>query len=227
MSLHLADLQPELLLAIADALGPDYTGLLDDDVQPKYDANGKIAPDRDCKRKYRESESQKNILSWSCTSRYFRALLSSYVFKTVILRNDEKSGASLDAISKHPHLENCVREIRFVGYAPGEARREDPAFGDTEHILPQNVAHLLSNLGRFRNLETLSIEFDHAFGDYEEWKLPPEEVEDLEEIRQKEGQEAWRALMLKAWEAVCSNDRTVVRKLVSCPTHRKKISGSE
>lgn len=230
MSPHLIDLQPELQLTIADALGPDYTGLHDDDVQPKYDANGSHAPSRDRRSRDRERESQINIFNWSCTSIYFRALLASYVFKIVTLCNKGKSGASLDAVAEHPELGKYVREVRFVGYAPGDARREDPAFGDTEHILPQSVADLLSNLRRFANLETLSVEFNYDFDDYHEWEEegvnPADAVEEMEEVRQKEGEEAWRALMPKVWEAVCMNDGPVVRKLVSFPARQKAFPKS-
>ena len=228
---HLIDLQPELLLTIADALGPDYTGLHDDDVQPEYDAKGEKFPSRDSRISDRENESQKNILNWSYTSKYFRELLTSHVFKIVTLRNKEKSGASLEAVAKHPELGKYVREVRFIGYAPGDARREDPAFGDTEHILPQIVADLLSNLRRFRNLETLSVEFDYDFGGYDEWEEegvnPSSEVEDSEEVRLKESEEAWRALMSKVWEAVCLNDGPVIRKLVNLPAHQNVFPGCE
>ena len=231
MSPHLIDLQPELQLTIADALAPDYTGLHDDDVQPRYDADGRSVPSRDSRIRNRERESQTNILNWSCTSKYFRVLLASYVFKSVILRNTAKSGASLDAVAEHPELGKYVREVRFIGYAPGDVRREDPAFGDTEHVLPQSVADLLSNLSRFRNLETLSVEFDYNFSDYGEWWEeginPADEVEDLEEVRQKEGEEAWRALMLKVWEAICLNDAPVIRKLVSFAVRQKTLPESE
>ena len=231
MSPHLIELQPELQLTIADALAPDYTGLHDDDVQPKYDANGQSAPSRDSQIRNRERESQTNILNWSCTSKYFRVLLASYVFKSVTLRNTEKSGASLHAVVQHPELGKYVREVRFIGYAPGDARREDPAFGDTEHILPQSVADLLSNLRRFRNLETLSVEFDYNLSDYGEWEEeginPADDVENLEEVKQKEGEEAWRALMLRVWEAICLNDAPVIRKLVSFPARQKALPESE
>ena len=230
MSPHLIDLQPELQLLIADALGPDYTGLHDDDVQPIHDSNGQHTLSRDSKCSDRESESQRNILNWSCTSKYFRQLLASYVFKIVTLRNTEKSGASLDTISEHPEFGKHVREVRFVGYAPGDARREDPAFGDCEHILPQRVEDLLSDLRRFPNLETLSVEFNHDFDDYNEWKEEgtnqAAEVENMEEIRQKEGEEAWRALMLKVWDAVCLYDRPAFRKLVSSPAQQTLFPGS-
>ena len=221
MSPHLIDLQPELQLTIADALGPDYTGLHDDDVQPKYDANGEKAPSRDRNRRDRERESEIDIFNWSCTSKYFRALLASYVFKTVTLCNKEKSGASIAAVAEHPELGKYVEGVRFVGYAPGDARREDPAFEDTEHILPQIVADLLSNLRRFPNLGTLSVEFNYDFDDYHEWEAEGvnliSDVEEMEEVRQKEGEEAWRALMLKVWEAVCLNNGLVIKKLVRFP----------
>lgn len=61
--------------------------------------------------------------------------------------------------------------------------------------------------------------FDLDFEDYNEWDVegvnPLAEAEVEAQVRHKEGEEAWRALMAKVWEAVCFNEKSVVKKLVS------------
>lgn len=214
----LLDLQPELQLTIADALGPDFTGLGDNDVREKYDDNGMSAPTRDAERRDREKQSRRNLMNWSCTSRFFRALLAPHIFKSIVLRNDEKNVASVKAIEQHPEYSKHVQDLLFTGYAPGDARREDPAFSDVGGILPGIVANILGDLRIFPSLKTLAVEFDFNFEDYAEWEEegvdPSQEPETEEEMKRNEGEEAWRALMVKVWEAISRNEGGVVRKLV-------------
>ena len=130
-----------------------------------------------------------NLMNWSCTSSYFRNLLAPYIFKSIKLRNDEKSGASVDALLKSPHGD-LVKEIYFLGAIPPDtADREDDneplaegfykesdESGDEEEsitiTLPPVVDALLSDLHQFSNLESLSIGFtypsDNPFDEYYE-----------------------------------------------------------
>ena len=77
----------------------------------------------------------------------------------------------------------------------------------------------MADLRQFPNLQTLSLEFDYDFEDYDEWEEegvnPANNIELGEMIWSKEGQEAWRALMMEAWEAVSQNRDGVVKHLVS------------
>lgn len=224
MSTSLSALHPELLINIAAALGTDLTGLRDDDVLPEYDQNGQDSRSRDLQVRDREQESMRNLINWSCTSKYFRSLLATRVFHTVILRNEEKSAASIEAIAARLEYVNHVKELQFIGSAPGDANcnagdDDDAAFRDTENILPEKVKDLLINLKRFPNLKSLSVEFDYDFDDFEEWEEEGVnllgEIEEMEEIREREGGEAWRALMVKVWEAISENKAGVIEKLVS------------
>ena len=115
----LHDLQPELQLTIADALAPDYTGLGDNDVRNKYDENGNSAPTRDAQRRDREKESRRTLMNWSCTSKFFRALLAPHIFKSIVLRNDEKNAASVKVIERHPEYSKSRSGVDFYWLRAG------------------------------------------------------------------------------------------------------------
>lgn len=120
-----------------------------------------------------------DLMSWACTSSYFRNLLAPYVFKSVKLRNDDKSGESVTALLKGPYGV-LVKELYFIGTIPPEAAkdREDEsvlAEGFKKHAdetgeeesahrnitLPPTVSTTLSDLRQFPNLEVLSMGFTY------------------------------------------------------------------
>ena len=221
MSSSLSALYPELQLTVAVALGPDLTGLREDDILPRYDDIGLFYPSRDRQIRDRERESRRNLISWSCTCRHFRSLLAPFLFRTVILRNEEKSAASIKAIATRLEYVKLVKEVQFIGSALGDVHRgwDDDEFGEAEGILPENVRDILVHLKRFPNLKSVSVEFDFDFDDELEWDgedvYAVAEVEDMEEMREREATEAWRALMVKVWEAISENKEGVIEKLVS------------
>lgn len=188
MSFELCDLQTELqLMIIEELLAAQCTDEQDNDAKIKC---------------------QRDLINWSCTSSYFRSLLTPYLFKIVRLRNDERSGSSITAIANSEHHKS-VKELHFVGSAPGLARREEEAFSDITGIFPNNVNTLLSDLqGSFPNLETLSIEFAYQLDDDNEWEEGIDLIaveESAEEVKAAEESEAWRALMVKTYEALLRN----------------------
>lgn len=67
-------------------------------------------------------------------------------------------------------------------------------------------------------MESLSVEFAFNPKDSENWfdegVNTGGEVEEMQEVLEKEAKEAWRALMKRAWEAVVRNEKGVVKKLV-------------
>lgn len=149
----------------------------------------------------------RDLLSWSCASLYFRDLLAPYIFKSIELCNGEKSGTSLIALAKSRHKE-YVKELHFIGSAPGDAKIEEDAFSDTVAIFPGSVDTILSDLQQFPNLETLSIEFAYHFDDHKEWDEGLDfgaQEETDEEVRDAEEDIAWRALMAKTYEALTRN----------------------
>ena len=111
-----------------------------------------------------------------------------------------------------------MKEVQFIGSAPGDARRDDAAFSDTAGILPDSVREILAHLRRFEKLEGLRVEFEYDFEDFKEWEdegvNPGGDVESEEEVRGVEEREAWRALMVRTWEAVLENEKGTVKKLV-------------
>ena len=78
-----------------------------------------MEPDPHQGRQDRDDEFQyhPDLMNWSCTARYFRNLLAPYIFRTIKLRNDDKSGASVDAVVKGPHGD-LEKEIYFLGSVP-------------------------------------------------------------------------------------------------------------
>ncbi|KAK3178345.1 hypothetical protein OEA41_000480 [Lepraria neglecta] len=164
MPCGLIELQAELQLKIIEELSKDE--VRGDDVG-KQDDRFKIHHD---------------LMNWSCTSAYYRDSLAPYIFKTVILRNDEKSGCSLNALASSRHSE-CVEELHFVGSAPGNAKE-----------------------GR-RHSQTL-VEFAYHFDDWDQWEDGLDlcaEVETEEQVKAAEEEEAWRALMAKTYDALLRN----------------------
>lgn len=212
----LVDLSAELQLKIIE-------GLLHDDESPIEKIEEQDGHDR---RQENAVKIYSDLMNWSCTSSYFRDLLTPYIFKSIKLCNQEKSGASLAALSKSRHNE-AVKELHFIGSAPGDAKREEDAFSDTVGIFPKGVDAVLSDLRQFPNLETLSIEFAYQFDDYEEWEgaldmCAPEETD--EEVREAEEEIAWRALMARTYEALTRNQELHLRGLVFRQLGPKRVS---
>ena len=208
MPCGLIELQAELQLKIIEELSKDEVR---GDDAGKQDDRFKI---------------HRDLMNWSCTSAYYRDSLAPYIFKTVILRNDEKSGCSLNALASSRHSE-CVKELHFVGSAPGDAKRGEEAFSDTVSILPNSVEVLLSGLQRFTCLETLSVEFAYHFDDWDQWEDGLDlcaEVETEEQVKAAEEEEAWRALMAKTYDALLRNQGIHFKTLDINQIVQKKVS---
>ena len=205
MSCTLIGLSIELHLKIVENLLPDAT----DEDHIRHNNH---------ELKYRNA-----LFNWSRTARGFRDLLGPYLFRSVYLRNNDKSGSSLLQLSESRYSD-VVKELHFVGSAPGDAHEDEEAYGDTEAILPNSVNKLLSNLYVFPKLEKLSIRFEYRFTDWDEWEegLDICETEQDDDVSEAEQKIAWRTLMARTYEAVARNNspKTVeilglVRKNVS------------
>ena len=182
-----------------------------------------MEPDPHQGRQDRDDEFQyhRDLMNWSCTSRYFRNLLAPYIFKNIKLRNDEKSGASVAALLKGPHGD-LVKEIYFLGNIPdtyddnehdeplpeGFHKISDEAEEEEEEsvtiTLPPVVDRLLSDLDQFSNLDSLSIGFTYPYDN------PFDEYYDAEGIDANENPEAARAF--KA--LITTTYETLLRKKV-------------
>ena len=174
-----------------------------------------------------EFQYHQDLMNWSCTSRYFRNLLAPYIFRNIKLRNDEKSGASVDALLKSSHGD-LVKEIYFLGNIPdpydnnehdeplpeGFHRISNEAEEEEEEsvtiTLPPVVDNILSDLKQFSNLESLSIGFTHPYDN------PFDEYYDAEGIGDNEEPEtgrAFKALITTAYETLLRNKGAQLRAL--------------
>lgn len=177
MHCSLVDLSDELHLKIIQEL-LEHDQLLHEKSLPK---EGELDyTDRDDEFQYHG-----DLMNWSCTSLYFRNLLAPYIFTSIKLRNDEKSGASVDALLKGRHGA-FVKEIYFLGtIPPGRANPDDNVEDDGDALaegfnkksheaekrtgksvnitLPPVVDDILSGLHQFSNLESLSIGFTYPY----------------------------------------------------------------
>lgn len=140
-----------------------------------------------------------DLIHWSSTCSYFRNLFVPNIFNTVKLVNDEKIGASLNAVAKSPHNVH-VKELHFIGSPLGSAHK-------TGEVLARSVDTLLCDLNRFPSLERLSIRFDFDLMSLD-W---PENDADWENDTDSENEIDWEekadeanALAVSAWRALMS-----------------------
>ncbi|MCJ1465619.1 hypothetical protein MMC07_004238 [Pseudocyphellaria aurata] len=188
-----------------------------------------------------------DLINWSCLHSYFRNLLAPHIFKTVKLVNDEKSGASLDAVVRSPHCVH-VETLHFIGSASDKVKKRPWAFhlekynveksdseqSDGEHsdgeqsassvhdgIFPRSVDGLLSNSQRFLNLKSLSIRVDHYGLDTDDWgNIRNEE----NAVFEAEADSPWRALMSLGYAALSRNKTPHVKHLDIRQLARKEVS---
>lgn len=144
-----------------------------------------------------------DLIHWSSTCSFFRDLFAPDVFRVVKLINDEKSGSSLDAVSRSRHRSH-VKELHSIGSTLGPAHGHKTAFSDTKGILPGSVVAVLSDLQRFSSLERLSINLnydlvssDRSTQDMADSKVNAEVIKD---------EEAWRALIFETYSALSQNE---------------------
>lgn len=215
MSCSLVNLSDELHLKIIHELLKHDELLHQKSLEPD--------PQQDPQDRDDEFQYHRDLMNWSCTSQYFRNLLTPYIFRSIKLRNDEKSGASVDAVLRGPHGD-LVRELYFLGTIPPDIANPDGDDKDEEPLaqgfyekseeaeeedetpititLPPVVDTLLSDLRQFPNLESLSIGFAYPY------ECPFDDYYDAEGIMDKENPEAaraWKALMRTTYQTLLRN----------------------
>ena len=217
MHCSLVDLSDELHLKIIQEL-LEHDQLLHEKSLPKQGESG--YRDRDDEFQYHG-----DLMNWSCTSLYFRNLLAPYIFTSIKLRNDEKSGASVDALLKGRHGA-LVKEIYFLGtIPPGTANPDDnvdddDALTEESHeaeeengksvtiTLPPVVDDILSDLHQFSNLESLSIGFTYPYESvFDEYY----DNDGLEMSGNPEAARDLHALMTKTYDTLLGNKNLQLR----------------
>jgi hypothetical protein len=184
----------------------------------------------------------KDLLNLSCTCHSFREVLIPEIFKSIILRNDEKSGASVQAIAEGEYAHH-VKELQYQGkHAIPECEFEEDAEYDKlddkarNDLLPSNVRTILSDLSCFPKLERLIVEFPFGNGqkdpenglyDDNEWIYSFynfDTEEDIEKVREYEQTYGWRAIMAKSFDAIVQNKSSTIRSLELRGTVSKEVS---
>ncbi|KAF2652981.1 hypothetical protein K491DRAFT_581603, partial [Lophiostoma macrostomum CBS 122681] len=162
-------------------------------------------------------------LNLSRTCKVLHILVAPLFFRSLVLRNSEKSGSSVLAVTKSPHAQH-EQQLRYCGtiaMPESNVMRVGPEGVDSEPAapdpsdFPEAVEEVLSHLARFPRLETLTMEFkwDPESEDDEEAMMRGfynfDDEEDDEECEEAEEEYAWRALMARSYSAVVKNTGTV------------------
>ena len=221
MHCSLVDLSDELHLKIIQEL-LEHDQLLHEQSLPKEG-------EQDYRDRDDEFQYHGTLMSWSCTSRYFRNLLAPYIFTSIKLRNDEKSGASVDALLKGRHGA-LVKEIYFLGTTPPGMADPDDSVEDDDALaegfnmksheaekgignsvkitLPPVVDDILSDLHQFSNLESLSIGFTYPYESiFDEYY----DNEGLDMSGNPEAARGLHALMTKTYDTLLRNNKLQLR----------------
>lgn len=107
---------------------------------------------------YFAPRTSRDIASLSSSCRTFRKLSAPTLFRNICLRNDDKSGKSLQAVGKSPWTAAFVRELNFEAQITLDEEWEE-ANPLSEQDFPPSVEEVLSHLERFPRLELLSVQF--------------------------------------------------------------------
>jgi hypothetical protein len=184
----------------------------------------------------------KDLLNLSCTCHPFREVLIPEIFKSVVLRNDEKSVTSVQAIADGEYAHH-VKELHYQGkHAIPECEFEEDAEDDQlddearENLLLSSVEKILSDLSCFPKLEKLIVEFPFGNGqDDAEYGLDNDTEwigafysfdteEDAEQVKEYEQTYGWRAIMAKSFDAIVQNKNSKIRSLELRGTVSKEVS---
>ena len=139
-------------------------------------------------------------------------MLAPYIFEIISLRNKDRDGSSVTALSQSRHS-IFVKKLMYAG-STLEKTCANTRY--TPGIFPDSVATLLSNLKCFQNLETLSIEFPYCYTDYDEWVDGHNIAAEGGYDPRNEGEEdsiAWRGLMARTYESLVQNEGTPFKAL--------------
>jgi hypothetical protein len=166
---------------------------------------------------YFAPRASRDIASLSSSCRTFRKLSAPGLFRNICLRNDDKSGKSLQAVGKSPWTASFVRELNFEARINLDEVWEEPNPLSDQDFSP-SVEEVLSHLERFPRLECLSVQFKCGETEsldrdavtsnlYEIWSEAPDPFRDFAALKLEEGKSDWRAMMARTYDAISSSKR--------------------
>ncbi|PVH97404.1 hypothetical protein DM02DRAFT_81630 [Periconia macrospinosa] len=160
-----------------------------------------------------------DLINLSSCCKVLRDLIAPIIFREVRLRNNSKSGDSVQAVSNSVWATH-VRTLHFECVARPEFDCEDDLRPPPDNRLYPFVDDVLANLSRFPLLKTLTIQFmfgESAFWDHDTFKkliFQSEEGhlngDDDPEI---EKQIPFRALMMRVYDIVTNSNHATLTSL--------------
>ena len=172
------------------------------------------------------NESYNNFVHWSSTCSFYRANLAPFVFRTLDLRNTEKSGRSIRTLVNGPYKKH-VRKVQYKGRLYCDDHNDVEGFEDDEEVakaraemdvprgLLDEVQAVLADLKAFPSLSSLTVEFEFD-GTYflEEQGYPYTDllyrIED-ENPKAIEAVRPWRSLMARSFDAIANNTASSIK----------------
>ena len=129
VSLAMIDLPSEIQQAILDLLLSD--GEFNNHEGSDHDSNPEnqeaaTESQKKAAKKAIEDETRsraQDVLNLSCTCKFYRSLLAPHVFATIVLRNNEKTGNSVNLVPNSPYS-GLVKELIYRGTWPYDFGKE-------------------------------------------------------------------------------------------------------
>jgi hypothetical protein len=162
-----------------------------------------------------------DLLNLSGVCKEFRTLVFPYLFKSVTLLNEEKSGSSVLAVLHSAHAEH-VRILHYIGImAMPESpdSREGPLVEPSPEHFPDSVEQVLSSLTKLPNLERVTVQFACAKTADEDENIYCytydiyQTLESDEEVLEAEKTLAFRSLMERSYRALSRNAAFTIKHL--------------
>jgi hypothetical protein len=156
------------------------------------------------------------LVALSQTNTLFHSLLAPKLYATLTLQNKPTSGATVAKTASGEHARH-VKTINYIAVVPLPADTFLPASIATEpqpSDFPEEVEYILSHLAQFPNLENVSIHFPFRLVELQDLIFNTEPTESALDIRTKESQEGWRALMTSSYTALAKNSPASFKSLI-------------
>jgi hypothetical protein len=166
---------------------------------------------------YFAPRTSKDLVSLSSCCRTLHKLSAPILFRNICLRNDDKSGKSLQAAGKSPWPASLVRELNFEAQINLDEEWDEP-IPISDQDFPPSVEEVLSHLERFPRLEVLTVQFkcgetmqwdEEAVASnlHEIWIDTPDPFRDTAALKLKEEKSDWKAMMARTYDAISNSER--------------------
>jgi len=160
---------------------------------------------------YFAPRTSQDIASLSSCCRTLRRLAAPTLYRNILLRDDDKSGKSLQAVGQSSWAASLVRELNLEAHITLDDEWEEPNPLSDEDF-PASVEEVLSHLERFPRLELFTVQFkcgetqtmdeDAVDCNPDIWMETPDPFRDFAALKQKEEKSDWKALMARTYDAI-------------------------